>query len=188
VRFADGLATLIDKHAFLLFECGPGTSLSQAARAISAGRKDVNAIPLLSPEHTTLNGLTSLLRIQEQRWCYGQVIPHSSHGNKIPLPTYRFDRARHWVDPEPQTACAASAICAVDNETTPEQAQPVNTLAEKLTLLWCEALGSRILSRMKTSSTSVVIPSSASRLLTVHGRLGCILVLVTSLNFRRWKA
>ncbi|HBR0883715.1 TPA: amino acid adenylation domain-containing protein [Klebsiella pneumoniae] len=141
VRFADGLATLIDKHAFLLFECGPGTSLSQAARAISAGRKDVNAIPLLSPEHATLNGLTSLLRIQEQRWCYGQVIPHSSHGNKIPLPTYRFDRARHWVDPEPQTASAASAICAVVNETTPEQAQPVNTLAEKLTLLWCEALG-----------------------------------------------
>lgn len=141
VRFADGLATLIDQHAFLLFECGPGTSLSQAARAIGAGRKDVNAIPLLSPEHTGLSGPASLLRIQEQRWCYGQTIPHSSRGNKIPLPTYRFDRARHWVDPEPQTTNAVPAISAVDNENAPEQAKPANTLAEKLTQLWSEALG-----------------------------------------------
>ncbi|MFM9662853.1 hypothetical protein, partial [Streptomyces scabiei] len=86
-------------------------------------------IPLLSPEHTGLSGPASLLRIQEQRWCYGQTIPHSSRGNKIPLPTYRFDRARHWVDPEPQTTNAVPAISAVDNENAPEQAKPANTLA-----------------------------------------------------------
>jgi len=110
VRFSRALSTLLEMpgHAFL--EAGPRTTLATLARQHAAARDRV-VIPSLadSPgsEHAAWLGAAG------QLWCAGvplavAKLDRRASRRRVRLPTYPFERKRHWVD-----APAAAAIPAL---------------------------------------------------------------------------
>ena len=106
VRFAEGLATLAADLAPLLLELGPGRALSAMARQ-GAGRT------LLWPPLATLGEEAGADDDADHRaflgalgtlWTAGTAIDwtvgRGAEGRRrVPLPTYPFQRSRHWIDP-----------------------------------------------------------------------------------------
>lgn len=112
VRFADGVAALAAQTpAPLLLEVGPGNVLSTLAlQTLQGGGKVVTS--LQGAEHER-DDRDCLLEAAGRLWAHGAEPDwqawHSGPRRRIPLPTYSFDRKRHWVDAPPQTAGSASS-------------------------------------------------------------------------------
>jgi amino acid adenylation domain-containing protein len=131
VRFAAAIKTLTASAALILLEVGPGNSLSTLA--IQTARHLADRIFASLPEagaesadeETVLSGLGKL-------WVNG-VAPDWSRiedgpRSRVSLPTYPFERRRHWIDAPVRGAgrAAPAAPMPVPAETTeigPEQAQ-----------------------------------------------------------------
>ena len=105
VRFTDGLSRLLAEPDRVLLEVGPGRVMASLARQHpdrstsqpvfnSIRHKDDHKTTDLAHLLDTLGGLWAsgvtvdwdAFWVDEQRW-------------RIPLPTYRFDRQRHWIAP-----------------------------------------------------------------------------------------
>jgi amino acid adenylation domain-containing protein len=105
VRFSDGLLTLCkDQHPILL-EVGPGRSLSVFA-AQTIGRDQLPAIVQSLPEHDSAALARHFVADAHGRlWMAGSNLPWPGlNGNprqSIPLPTYPFQRQRHWIEAPP---------------------------------------------------------------------------------------
>ena len=103
VRFADGVAQLAEDPGRILLEVGPGRALAQQARRSGAldRRRILHSLPHAKAEAPegqwlleTLGGLWSLG--VEVDW---NAFAEAEDRRKVPLPTYPFDRRRHWIDP-----------------------------------------------------------------------------------------
>jgi amino acid adenylation domain-containing protein len=110
VRFAAGLATLLDANAALL-ELGPGTTLSTFARQQP---QHPLALPSLRhPQSREADGeliLTTLGKL----WLGGVTIDwqrlyQDERRRRIPLPLYPFERQRYWIDAEKPAAATKPA-------------------------------------------------------------------------------
>ncbi len=113
VRFSDGLLTLCRDRKPILIEVGPGRTLSVfASQTIS--RDGVAAIIQSMPEHDRAHaGAEVLAEAQGKLWMAGRdlawpALPDTSE-RALPLPTYPFQRQRHWIDAPPSVRRAASA-------------------------------------------------------------------------------
>ena len=97
VLFATGVARLLDDPARIALEVGPERHLSGMTK---------QALPDRAPGVVTLGsgpGPASLLVPAGQLWIAGAALDWEAvHGGaarrRIPLPTYPFERTRHWVD------------------------------------------------------------------------------------------
>ena len=151
VRFAEGLGALIAGGGWALVECGPGRSLSAAAREVTRGRGDVIAVPALAPESSDLSDRQHAARARAQLWCHGvNVEPEGEFAGaaRIPLPTYPFDRTRHWIEPVDGSEMAGGVPTANERASEETAAGEVakaiasgHTLHERLARLWSDALG-----------------------------------------------
>ncbi|MFJ4972175.1 SDR family NAD(P)-dependent oxidoreductase [Streptomyces sp. NPDC088755] len=104
VRFADGLRRVFQDTDHVLVELGPGeviTSLARRHPDADRGRIASAALPRRSAEESDhlvfLRSLGSL-------WCAGveidwEKLHHGADRRRLPLPTYPFERSRHWIDP-----------------------------------------------------------------------------------------
>ncbi len=118
VRFAAGLATLLrDAGAEpILIEAGPGVTLSTLARQGGAGA-DADAVLASLPDAARETSDADVFaRSTAQLWCAGAPIDwrgvHSdARRRRVSLPTYPFERVRHWID-APSTARPADAAPA----------------------------------------------------------------------------
>ena len=101
VRFADGLGKLLADPGRLLLEVGPGETLANIARELpaAAGR------PVLSTLGGGDPGLPEEARVLEAAgglWVAGVELdwpaldPGGGH-RRVPLPSYPFERHRHWI-------------------------------------------------------------------------------------------
>jgi len=104
VRFSDGVATLLDDGDRVLVEIGPGRTLTSLSR-MGEG-KPVAATPSLRHPRETASDVAVLLRALGTLWTSGVEL--SAEGlfgdgrrKRLALPTYPFDHARYWVDPDP---------------------------------------------------------------------------------------
>jgi amino acid adenylation domain-containing protein len=100
VRFADGIAEFFRDPQYVLLEAGPGQTLTTLARQ-HPGR---------SPEQTVLasmamadDELQSVLITLGKLWLAGAKVNWSGfhvheRRRRVPLPTYPFERKRHWVE------------------------------------------------------------------------------------------
>ncbi len=122
VRFADGLERLLAEPERVLLEVGPGQTLSSLAMQHPAHR----------PEHMVLGSMRhpqdgrpdadALLDAVGQLWLAGVTIDwrgFSAHERRrrVPLPTYPFERRRHWIELRgaagaPAAAAATAAMPA----------------------------------------------------------------------------
>ncbi|WP_326794335.1 type I polyketide synthase [Streptomyces sp. NBC_01808] len=122
VRFHQGLAHLVGEGATTFLEIGPGATLTALARAVLPGEGDAAAIPSLRPARKAGDGdapappsdePTALLHAMGELHAVGagprwtDVLPR---GRTVELPTYAFQRRRHWIDPvEPAAAAPADS-------------------------------------------------------------------------------
>ncbi|GAA0331140.1 hypothetical protein GCM10009087_46630 [Sphingomonas oligophenolica] len=105
VRFQDGLESLLDDPNRILLELGPGQSLSAhafAARERLGGASAV--IPTMRWSYGRQSEPAMLLRGIGLLWQAGAPLDKTrllarDGLKRVSLPTYPFERARHWIDP-----------------------------------------------------------------------------------------
>jgi acyl transferase domain-containing protein len=106
IRFAEGVARLGDGPHRVLLEVGPGQTLISFVRQRFAepGSAPAVCIPSLRGRYQRVSDDTHLLEAAAQLSLAGVPIDWSSfyrHDNRrrVRLPTYPFERQRHWIDP-----------------------------------------------------------------------------------------
>jgi acyl transferase domain-containing protein/glutamate-1-semialdehyde aminotransferase len=102
VQFAPGIQTIWQQSGVLL-EVGPRTTTATLARQQATNAQQV-AISSLSDAPD--NEWTALLQAAGQLWLAGVSLDWDKFEgdevrNRIPLPTYPFERQRFWIDPLP---------------------------------------------------------------------------------------
>jgi phthiocerol/phenolphthiocerol synthesis type-I polyketide synthase E len=100
VRFADCVASVLAQDGdWLLLECGPGRQLAGLARrqVASGGHPPVASLP----SDSAGDEVAAVHEAAGALWTTG--VPVTSAGTvgarRVPLPTYPFERERHWSDP-----------------------------------------------------------------------------------------
>ncbi|MCR6488424.1 SDR family NAD(P)-dependent oxidoreductase [Amycolatopsis sp. OK19-0408] len=112
VRFADGVRHARDRGATVFVELGPDAVLSPMARACLAGSPGTVVVPALRAErdepYTVLAALAEAhVRGVPVDWA---AVLAPARPRRVPLPTYAFDRTRHWLtDTAPPARPAAPA-------------------------------------------------------------------------------
>jgi amino acid adenylation domain-containing protein len=113
VRFADGLATLIEGGATALLEVGPGAALATFALQGAAKGSSCTIAGSLPGNAREVDDLEAMLESLGRLWIAG-IEPewpalHAASGRRISLPTYPFERARHWIEAPQVQATAPQA-------------------------------------------------------------------------------
>ena len=114
VRFADALATACGERPAILVEVGPGSTLSTlAAQCVPKERIAATACSLGDPSQT-IDDNDLMAEALCRLWCAGvrpewSQVRNGQNGRRVGLPTYPFQRQRHWID-APAPAHGASAV------------------------------------------------------------------------------
>ena len=105
VRFADGVNNLWQKQQPILLEIGPGKTLSSLVlQCLDEQVADKIVLPSLRHSYEKQSDLAFLLNTLGQLWLSGVEIDWSGfyqreQRDRVPLPTYPFERQRYWIDP-----------------------------------------------------------------------------------------
>ena len=121
VLFARGLETLLPGDPVFL-EIGPGRTLGTLVKQMARAR-DRQTVVLSSVRHPDDQAPDQafLLRALGRLWLAGAPVdwPSFHRGERrqrVPLPTYPFERKRYWVDAAPLPAARPSAKAGEDSE------------------------------------------------------------------------
>ncbi|MFD8524945.1 type I polyketide synthase, partial [Streptomyces capillispiralis] len=134
VRFADGVRALSGAGANTFLELGPDGVLTGMAARVLDGGEDVVSVPVLRkdrPEETAL--LTALARLHvngvrvDWRPCFD-----GTGARRTELPTYAFQRSRHWPDAQRSTAGGTGADLLDTAFWTAVEGEDLTTLAADL--------------------------------------------------------
>jgi phthiocerol/phenolphthiocerol synthesis type-I polyketide synthase E len=103
VRFDDCVRTLMDEGDWVLIEIGPGRQLCGLARR-HVSRDALPPLPSLPSAASDARGdLATIYDAAARLWVAGGAVdvgPGADTGaRRVPLPTYPYERKRHWVDP-----------------------------------------------------------------------------------------
>jgi amino acid adenylation domain-containing protein len=136
VRFSDALALLVETRRSALIEAGPGRTLTTLAR-----QHDPARIVLPSLRDPLDEGVDAAIFLDAvgRLWAGGSAIDwrglHAGgQRRRVPLPTYPFERSRHWIDaPDegrplaagtPPDAIAAASPRLLETPPMPDAAPP----------------------------------------------------------------
>jgi acyl transferase domain-containing protein/acyl carrier protein len=110
VRFADGLATVLAEPDQVLVEIGPGRVLAGLSKGHPA-RSDQPVLTTLPDSQESKPEVALLLETLGRLWLHGVGVEWGGvfagqRRRRVPLPTYPFERRRHWIKarPEPHDA------------------------------------------------------------------------------------
>lgn len=114
VRFSDALTEAIADSSVALLEVGPGQSLTSLALAHEGRVEPAAVCPSMQHGASRWDDVTFLLRGAGLLWACGAEIDIASvrdrqSGRRISLPTYAFEKQRHWVEPGRQISALAAA-------------------------------------------------------------------------------
>ncbi|HET9652615.1 MAG TPA: acyltransferase domain-containing protein, partial [Usitatibacter sp.] len=114
VRFADGVRRLMDEGVRVFLEVGPGTTLSGLVRAQLAAAAQDRVFSSLRAARQDGDDEALFLEAAGRLWLTGcridwQAFGRSEGRRRVPLPTYPFERSRHWVDSAAFAAAPATA-------------------------------------------------------------------------------
>ncbi|MET0251096.1 MAG: type I polyketide synthase, partial [Novosphingobium sp.] len=110
VRFTDGMKRLFEDPARVLLEVGPGRSMASLVRQNPERNREQPVLSTMRhPDQVAADDAVFLETLGEL-WSLGVAVDWSAYWAgerrlRVPLPTYRFDRQRHWIEPG-----AASAV------------------------------------------------------------------------------
>ena len=133
VRFADGVATVCANGAPLLLEVGPGNVLSTLALQVTRGR-NIPVFGSLPDAARETADADTMLETLGRLWIAGMtpdwLAVQGGLRQRLPLPTYPFQRSRYWIEPPaiaapPSAASAAAVLTLVPAIAEPRQDAPV---------------------------------------------------------------
>ncbi|APG94678.1 hybrid non-ribosomal peptide synthetase/type I polyketide synthase [Sinorhizobium americanum] len=121
VRFSQGLETLSRDQKPVLLEVGPGRTLSVFA-AQTLSRDATHAIVQSLPEHDRAHAASeTLAEAHGKLWMAGCDLnwpeKPGAQPEKLLLPTYPFQRQRHWIDAPPSVRRAGDRAPAASAQT-----------------------------------------------------------------------
>ncbi|HVB38871.1 MAG TPA: beta-ketoacyl synthase N-terminal-like domain-containing protein, partial [Vicinamibacterales bacterium] len=104
VRFADGVATLLEDEERMLLEVGAGKTLSGLVRRHPASADRPPVVASLRAAHESTDDVAALQAAAAQLWTAGADIDWAGYWagegrRRLPLPTYPFERQRYWIEP-----------------------------------------------------------------------------------------
>jgi non-ribosomal peptide synthase protein (TIGR01720 family) len=109
VRFAEGVQQLWQKDSPILLEVGPGQALiSFASQCLeSEDRAKLVMLPTLRHSYEQQSDMAFLINTLGRLWLAGVEVDWSGfyaneQRDRIPLPTYPFERQRYWIDANPE--------------------------------------------------------------------------------------
>ncbi|MBG0560228.1 type I polyketide synthase [Actinoplanes aureus] len=155
VRFQQAGTRLIEETgaALVPIELGPGTMLTQLLATLDTDGvvSPVAALPAAPGEIDPVRGL---LQAVADVWCAGVAVRWDSPGlqrggRRTPLPTYPFERTRHWLDPvspeavpeqQPPPLELEPEPAAVETDAVPPADDDTQVVAV-LTTIWRDLLG-----------------------------------------------
>jgi phthiocerol/phenolphthiocerol synthesis type-I polyketide synthase E len=111
VQFLAGVRALLADSSVLLLEVGPGAALGMMTRLIAGtGRANPIVSSLAHPKDQRSDD-DAMLEAAGRLWLSGAALDwRGLHAGaapaRVPLPTYPFERERHWVDAPAQAAVA----------------------------------------------------------------------------------
>ncbi len=113
VRFADGVQELWKKDHPILLEVGPGQALSSFASQCLENHDRAKSVMLSSLRHSyeQQSDVAFLMNTLGRLWLAGVKVDWSGfyvheQRDRIPLPTYPFERQRYWIDANPEANLA----------------------------------------------------------------------------------
>lgn len=120
VRFADAVAELAKVPNRVLLEVGPGQSLTQLSRQLPLPEAGPVGVASLPPAEEGSGARRSVLSALGRLWSLGlnpdwEAVNRPSRRARVSLPTYPFQRSRHWLDADtepgkPETPPARDAV------------------------------------------------------------------------------
>ncbi|NPC71099.1 amino acid adenylation domain-containing protein [Corallococcus exiguus] len=135
VRFSPALRTLWDKGDHLMLEVGPRVTLATLARQQASADQRSRVFASLGESTGDAADWTALLTAAGQLWRRGVALDwRAFHADeqrqRVTLPTYPFQRQRHWIDLEraPVPAPTLSTGVAVSPAPVPRAERLVPTL------------------------------------------------------------
>jgi acyl transferase domain-containing protein len=156
VRFAAGVRTALADPGAVLLEVGPGIALSSLARLQPEAGKSAVVASLRHAQDANTSDREALLAALGRVWTLGAPVDWAAFGRPerrriVPLPTYSFERQRHWVEwhPTPNGGAqpltfATSAEAPVEGAAPDEQyVAPRTELEELVARVWRDHLGLR---------------------------------------------
>ncbi|QGG95979.1 type I polyketide synthase [Actinomarinicola tropica] len=140
VRFADGLATVLGDGPTSTVELGPGHTLSATARR--ADHPPVLAVASMRHPRQAGDDTAAALEALGQRWALGLPVDLDALVATTPrvvLPTYPFQRQRHWIDPPDPSATPLVPAIGARTAAGPEVAEGPARIEDPTDMLWLEA-------------------------------------------------
>jgi amino acid adenylation domain-containing protein len=138
VRFADGLRELWAEPGRVLVEVGPGQTLCSWAlqHPAAAAVPGALALPTLRHAYDRQDDLAFLLSTLGRLWLGGQRIRWEATWSerprrRLPLPTYPFERQRHWVEPAVAAAAGGRDLVAAVQRRAGEPPRPAPASADR---------------------------------------------------------
>ena len=123
VRFADGVMKLGDLPSAALLEVGPGATLSALAAQAMRGRS-VSVIASMQDAARERSDRECLLEALGRLWIHGATpdwqAVHGAPRARVSLPSYPFERKRHWIEP-PKIAAGAESGATTEARDEPPQ-------------------------------------------------------------------
>ncbi len=160
VRFSDGVETLRTEPGLALLEVGPGAGLAPLLRWHLASPAERPVVAAMRQPKDTSSDLATLLGALGRLWVHGVRIDgpafYDGQGRRrVPLPTYPFERRRHWIEatvlPAAGTSVAPGATEAATAPAAPvRKARPAlrtgyvaprDLYEREIGLVWQEVLG-----------------------------------------------
>jgi acyl transferase domain-containing protein/thioesterase domain-containing protein len=104
VRFGDGLNAVLKEPGAVLVEVGPGQALSALARMARGRQRPVSIVPSCRKADEPDSDLAFALGAAGRLWIAGHDLDWDrvrgpGGFRRISLPTYAFERQRHWIEP-----------------------------------------------------------------------------------------
>ncbi|MBZ4420617.1 type I polyketide synthase [Myxococcus sp. RHSTA-1-4] len=104
VRFAEGAGVLLADKARVYLEVGPGQTLISLLRAQDEKPQAEQLVPSLRHPNDTVPDLAFFQLALGRLWAAGvdldaAVLFQGQKRRRVALPTYAFERERHWVEP-----------------------------------------------------------------------------------------
>jgi amino acid adenylation domain-containing protein len=116
VRFGEGIRLLLKDPHCILLEVGPGRTLGILATEQLGDASGQLVLPTLRQPLEEESDVAHLLKSLGRLWLSGVKVDwrgfHADEKRqRVPLPTYPFERQRYWIDP-PATGAGVSALTA----------------------------------------------------------------------------
>ncbi|SCX96952.1 hybrid non-ribosomal peptide synthetase/type I polyketide synthase [Desulfoluna spongiiphila] len=136
VLFSDGIRELQKVSGRVLIEVGPGTALSTSARQHPNREAAQTVISSLGHAKERLPALACLLKALGEYWLSGGQVDWEGFSaaerrQRILLPTYPFERTRHWIEPADRAPAGDVTEVPVSEEAVHAAEVPEASLAPR---------------------------------------------------------